>query len=401
MKEIEDYREEMIEFMTSMIPIKAISPDLGGNGEWERSRFIKNYIENMGFDYIKELNAIDDKNYTRPNIIAKYYGKIRERTIWIAAHMDTVPEGDINQWHYDPFKATVVNDRIYGRGTEDNGQDLVAGLFAIKAIIDNGIRPKYNIGFMSLSDEEVGSKYGMEYVMENYKEFGKDDYFIIPDAGNEKGDEIEIAEKGILWLGIKVIGKQSHGSRPDLGKNSSRYLFEISMEIDKELHKNFDIYDNVFIPPYSTFEPTMMSSAVQNINTIPGSAKVYFDMRILPEYKIDDVLNTIIKIVESYKNKYGIEITLETVQRNDPAPKTPESSPLVVHLKKSINDVLKVEPKLIGIGGGTVAAMARKKGYHAVVWATLEPVEHSPDEYCVIKNMVNDAKVFYKLIKDF
>ncbi|MGC8992438.1 MAG: M20 family metallo-hydrolase, partial [Thermoplasmata archaeon] len=86
MKEIEDYREEMIEFMTSMIPIKAISPDLGGNGEWERSRFIKNYIENMGFDYIKELNAIDDKNYTRPNIIAKYYGKIREKTIWIAAH---------------------------------------------------------------------------------------------------------------------------------------------------------------------------------------------------------------------------------------------------------------------------------------------------------------------------
>lgn len=400
-KEINYYKNDMIEFMKGMIPIRAISPDMGGQGEWDRSRYIKKFMESMGFDEIEEVNTMDDKGYTRPNLISKYYGKNRDRTIWIAAHMDTVPEGDINLWKYDPYRATLIDDRIYGRGTEDNGQDLVAGLFTIKAFIDNNIRPDYSVGFMALSDEETGSKYGMEYVMDNYSNFGKDDMFIIPDAGNEKGDEIEIAEKGILWLGLNVMGRQAHGSRPDLGINSNRILFELSMEVDRALHGLFSDQDSIFIPPYSTFEPTKMFSSVQNINTIPGSSSVYFDMRILPRYGIDEVLKTIEGKVEEYSRKYGVEIKIEIVQKNDPAPKTSENSPLVINLKNSIKEVLGVNPKTVGIGGGTVAAMARKKGYPAVVWATLEPVEHSPDEYCLIKNMIGDAEVFYKLIMKF
>jgi len=48
----------------------------------------------------------------------------------------------------------------------------------------------------------------------------------------------------------------------------------------------------------------------------------------------------------------------------------------------------------MGIGGGTVAAFFRKAGIPAAVWSTMDDTAHSPDEYCLVENMLNDAKVF-------
>jgi succinyl-diaminopimelate desuccinylase len=48
----------------------------------------------------------------------------------------------------------------------------------------------------------------------------------------------------------------------------------------------------------------------------------------------------------------------------------------------------------MGIGGGTVAAVFRRAGYPAVVYARLDDSAHQPDEYCVLDNLIGDAKVF-------
>jgi succinyl-diaminopimelate desuccinylase len=53
------------------------------------------------------------------------------------------------------------------------------------------------------------------------------------------------------------------------------------------------------------------------------------------------------------------------------------------------------EPK--GIGGGTVAALFRKAGLPAAVWLTVQDTAHQPNEYCLIKDVLQDAKVFATL----
>ncbi len=64
-------------------------------------------------------------------------------------------------------------------------------------------------------------------------------------------------------------------------------------------------------------------------------------------------------------------------------------------LVKSVKEVLKIEPKCGGIGGGTFAAFFRKKGIPAVVWSQeCDGVAHQPDEYTEIAYMVNNAEVF-------
>ena len=275
--------------------------------------------------------------------------------------MDVVPPGDKNLWHTDPFKAIVKDGKIYGRGTEDNQQGIVASLVAAKALLHNKITPEIDVKLLFVADEEVGSKYGIDWILNNRSDlFRKDDLILIPDAGDPKGEYIEIGEKSILWLEFNIQGKQSHGSRPDLGINATRASSKLMVELDK-LYEVFSNKNEQFDVPYSTFEPTKRTSSVSNINTIPGSETLCYDCRVLPVYKLDDVLAQIDSAVKKIKQETNAEITYTIMQRVDAPQETPVNASIVQQLTAAIEKKLGFKPKTYGIGGGTVAAYFRQK----------------------------------------
>jgi succinyl-diaminopimelate desuccinylase len=57
-----------------------------------------------------------------------------------------------------------------------------------------------------------------------------------------------------------------------------------------------------------------------------------------------------------------------------------------------------VEAKPQGIGGGTVAAFLRRKGYDAVVWSTIMNFAHQPNEQASISHTLKDAQVMACLL---
>ncbi|TEU07188.1 MAG: hypothetical protein E3J22_02085 [Candidatus Aminicenantes bacterium] len=63
-------------------------------------------------------------------------------------------------------------------------------------------------------------------------------------------------------------------------------------------------------------------------------------------------------------------------------------------MKNAIKDIYKKDGKATGIGGGTVAALFRRANFEAACWAKLDETAHQPNEYCIIDNMMGDAKVF-------
>ena len=95
--------------------------------------------------------------------------------------------------------------------------------------------------------------------------------------------------------------------------------------------------------------------------------------------------------------KYGVHVTLDTVQAES-SPTTAASAPVVQLLSAALKKVHGIDAKLIGIGGGTVAAPLRSAGYAAVVWSTLDDMAHQPNEYCLIKNLIADAQVMAALM---
>ncbi|MCD6450025.1 MAG: M20 family metallo-hydrolase, partial [Thermotogaceae bacterium] len=306
-------------------------------------------------------------------------------------HIDTVPEGDITLWKHDPFDPVVEGDRIYGRGSEDNGGSMITSIYAGKAILDLGIEPKYTFGLALVADEEYGSRWGIDYLLDKGI-FNGDDLILIPDAGNSEGNLIEIAEKSILWIEIEVLGRQAHASTPQLAKNALKKGAELLLKIDQALKEKFYKMDAIFEPPVSTFEPTKAEKTVDNVNTIPGRFVFYIDSRVLPEYNLDDVIELVREVVD--RNKGDFEVNIRSVQRLDASAPTPVDSEVVVVLRKTIEKVRGIKPKVMGIGGGTCAAHFRTRGYAAVVWSTIDETAHQPNEYKRISHMVEDAKVF-------
>jgi succinyl-diaminopimelate desuccinylase len=396
-KRIETYKDEIVEIETKLTAIPALAPENGGEGELKKSQFIQSYLEKvLGCDNLELYKAPDKRvpDGYRPNLVAKFKGKSQNKTLWIMSHMDVVPPGDLSKWDGDPWTVRVEDGKIFGRGTEDNQQGIVSSFIAVKALRDAGIQPECDIGLIIVADEETGSKYGIQYLLENHKEiFKQDDLFIIPDAGNEEGTMIEVAEKSIVWFKFRTIGKQTHGSTPEKGVNAHKAAAHLIVKLNN-LYLIYNATDPVFDPPTSTFEPTKKEPNVPNINTVPGEDIFYFDCRLLPNYDVDGFWENVKRICKEIEGRYRVTIEVTAEQELRAAPPTPIDAPVVKALQKAIAETRGVQPKVQGIGGGTVAAFFRKAGFNAAVWATQDETLHEPNENVKIDNIIKDAKVF-------
>jgi succinyl-diaminopimelate desuccinylase len=309
--------------------------------------------------------------------------------------MDIVPPGSRNLWNTDPFQATVIDDKIYGRGTEDNQQELVASIAAVKALKSVAFTPVYDVGLLLVSDEETGSAYGAAHLLKVAPQLFKEtDIYIVPDAGNNEATTLEIAEKSILWIKFTIIGKQIHAASAPKGINAHRAGVNLIVALDKMFKKNYRKKNRLFSPPFTTAEPTKKEANVPNVNTVPGEDIFYFDCRVLPEYDIQKVVDDVKAECKKIEQKFGVQISIDLPQAEQAAPPTLVDAPVVKLLRKAIKNIYNVSAKPKGIGGGTVAAFFRRKGFPAVVWAKFAETAHMPNEYCVIDNMVNDAKVY-------
>lgn len=394
-KRLDSFRDEMINLQIALCAVPAVSPSNGGEGEAKKANVLVNFLKAIKCENIDIIRApdLDAPSGYRPNILAFFQGKNPSRTVWVMTHMDVVPPGDLSQWKGDPYKAWVEGGKIFGRGVEDNQQDMVASLYAVKAFKAEKITPNHNIGIALVADEETGSRKGIDYVLRKSKAFRKKDLIIVPDAGNKDGTLIEVAEKGILWLKFKTVGKQAHASTPHKGINSFKAACFLVTELES-LYQIFKDQNSLFDPPISTFEPTKKEANVPNINTIPGEDVFYLDSRLLPEYTIDEVEKQIKKLAKKVEDKFKVKITWEEQQRAPAAPSTSPQAPVVSALRAAIKEVYKKEAAASGIGGGTVAALFRRAGYEAACWSKVDETAHQPNEYCHINNLVGDAKVF-------
>lgn len=392
---VEALESEMLKTLGEMIAYPAISPEAGGEGEGRKARYILQKVKELGFSDVRVCNSPDPAvpEGERPNIILSSPGKSRRR-LWIVSHMDVVPEGERSLWNTDPFCAEIKDGRIYGRGVSDNGQELVASLYALYALKELALTPEFEVCLAFVADEEVGSAHGIKYLIKEGL-FREEDLVVVPDMGSEEGNIIEIAEKSICWMEFKIEGVQVHASLPHLGLNACRAANAFSVSLDAALHDAFPDEDALFDPPFSTFEPTRRSANVANINTVPGLEVLCFDCRVLPHIPLSAVRKVVDAEVAKAQDKYGVKISYTCPQYVEAAPPTGEDAPVISVLKAAVSEVFPgLDIKTAGVGGGTCAAYYRQAGIPAAVWGQEADCAHMPNEYAEISHLVNEAKVF-------
>lgn len=308
------------------------------------------------------------------------------------SHLDVVPPGEMSLWNSDPWKMIEKDGKLFGRGVEDNQQGLVSSVIAALSLLDQGIIPPHTVKLLFAADEENGSAYGIEWLIQNRELFRKDDMVLIPDGGDSQGVDIQIAEKNVLWITFKTQGMQAHGSRPNEGINAHLAGADLAVRLHDGLYSHFSGSDPLFEPPLSTFEPTKKEANVPNINTIPGEDSFSMDMRILPCYPNKTVLAEIDKIKAEIEAKYKVIVTY-VINNAGESKATSADAPVVKILSKLVKEVYKVDTRVIGIGGGTVGAFLRNEGIDSVVWSRMDDTAHQPNEYTLMENILGDAKV--------
>jgi len=397
---LDQQSDNIVELQTNLTAIPALGPKNGGDGEKEKGEYLLGYLQSMGIEDVREFQAPDSEvpcGY-RPNIVAVIPGKDTAKTLWVISHIDVVPPGDLELWDSDPYTLVRDGDTLIGRGVEDNQQGIVSSILVAHALLDGKITPEINYGMLFVADEETGSTFGLDYLVREHEDlFKKEDLFLIPDSGEPSSEQVEVAEKSMFWLKIIIEGKQCHASTPDQGVNSLVPCAEFILRI-KELESLYPAENPIYAPPRSTFQPTMKEANVANVNTIPGRDVFYVDSRVMPEYELAEVLGTIKGFGAEIEKKYGVAISYETTMYEQAAPATPADSEIALRTMRSIKKIYGNNPRIVGVGGGTVAAFLRRRGYEAVVWATLNHNAHQPNEWASIKNTIDDAKVIADML---
>ncbi|WP_267200780.1 M20 family metallopeptidase [Limosilactobacillus kribbianus] len=146
----EQEQQEAVKTLERLISVQSYNQPAEDGAPFGRG--IRNALDEM----MKICDELGFKTYEDPD---GYYGYAEvgegEKVFGVICHLDTVPAGDLATWDHDPFKGTVVNNAIYGRGSQDDKGPGIAALYAVKALMDAGYHFNQRIRFIYGTDEEI------------------------------------------------------------------------------------------------------------------------------------------------------------------------------------------------------------------------------------------------------
>ena len=139
-----------------------------------------------------------------------------------AGHTDVVPPGNFDDWSVNPFKPTVKNNKLIGRGAVDMKSSIACFITAVHKFKIKNRRFKGSISLLITGDEEGVAINGTKRVVEYLKRKKEKINFCLvgePTNPNKLGEMIKIGRRGSLTGIIEISGVQGHVAYPHLLNN--------------------------------------------------------------------------------------------------------------------------------------------------------------------------------------
>lgn len=215
----------------------------------ECAELVRSMMGSLGFE--TKIMPVENG----PDVV---YGELKSsksgaKTLVIYNHYDVQPVEPLNEWRTEPFKPTVKDGKIFGRGVGDDKGELVARFKAIESVLNSKGSVSPNIRWVVEGEEEVGSPHFHEFVLKN-KELFKGDGCLWEggDRTAKFTPEIHLGVKGLLYVEfrIKVGKKDQHSMYGPLAPNPAWRLVNLLKTIRNEKGKILidGFYDDV-VPP--------------------------------------------------------------------------------------------------------------------------------------------------------
>ncbi len=401
---IQDKREELIQLTQDLIRIPSVNPP----GEYyeDCARFIGERLERRGFavEYIRATGTPGDSDrYPRMNVVART-GQRPGPCVHFNSHIDVVAVGA--QWTQEPFAATLVGDRIYGRGACDMKGGLAASIIAVEAYLELNPEHAGAIEISGTADEESGGYGGVAYLAEQgIMAKPRIDHVIIPEPLDK--DRVCLGHRGVWWAEIETLGHIAHGSMPFDGDCAVRHMQAVLARFESELFP--------LLATKRTAMPVVPEGAKQstlNINSIhggeaegfeglpaplvPDSCRMVIDRRFLIEESLGHVKEEVYELLDQLKAErdrfdYRIRDLFEVIPSL-----TSQDAPVVREVARAIENVLD-KPATMVVSPGTydqkhIDRIGKLQDCIAYGPGILT-LAHQPDEYVEVEDMLDAAKV--------
>ena len=276
--------------------------------------------------------------------------------------------------------------KLYGRGSSDDKGNLASSMEAMRSLVEDKVRLKYDVIMAATVDEETGSDYGIIPLLE--KKVLKPKAAIILDSSEF---DAVIVQKGLIHARIQIFGKKAHGAYNWLGVNA----VEIAAWVINKLKKH-----QIPFKRHALLRPPTMNVGVikggDKVNMVPDFCEVALDTRYLPGTDPKDVLNQIKTIVASEAKRFKIiiddlQLPYE-ISANDP----------IVKLYLKTAKRLKCKAQVKGSEGATVITFFKKHKIPAFAtgWAA-HGTAHTNDEYIFVKSLYRGTQLLEEYLKEY
>jgi succinyl-diaminopimelate desuccinylase len=404
LKIIQARREELVELARALIRFPTINPP--GEAYQPCAEFIGKRLSERGFavNYVRAAGTPgDSERYPRVNVIARRPGNADGPCVHFNSHIDVVQTGA--GWTVDPFAAVIRDGKIYGRGACDMKGGLAASIIAVEALIDSGMELPGALEISGTVDEESGGFGGVHYLAQRgWFSPPRVDHVIIPEPLNV--DRVCIGHRGVWWAEIETHGRMAHGSMPFLGDCAVRHMNAFIDRLERDLYPR--------LAARRTDMPVVPSGArhsTMNINSIhggqaettgfpapcvPDSCRMVIDRRLLIEENLDSVKEEVRALLEQLvAEREGFGYELRDIFEVQPT-MADRNGPVARSTAAAIQRVIGREAEFVCSPGTYDQKHIDRIGklHDCIAYGPgILDLAHQPDEYVLIDDMVNSAKV--------
>jgi succinyl-diaminopimelate desuccinylase len=356
-------------------------------------KFLEKKLKKLGFK--TKILEFKEKGFSP---VKNLYARLGSKSpnFMFAGHVDIVPPGNMKDWTVNPFKPSIKNGHLIGRGANDMKSSVAAFVSAIGTFLSKNKKINGSISFLITGDEEGDAVNGTKKVVEYLKKRKERINFCLvgePTNPNKLGEMIKIGRRGSITGKIKIIGEQCHVAYQHRGNNPSTTLVQILKEIK----------DIKFDKGTKHFQPTNLEVTKINIkndadNVIPGSAEATFNIRFNNRHSSNSIKRRLNKIFKKITKKNKSKFKIDYRVSGEAFLTKPNKTTFMI--QNVIKKITKLKPKLSTTGGTSDLRFIRKIS-PGLEFGLVGKTMHKVDEAVSLKDLKNLTKIYENILQNY
>lgn len=218
----EQLTQQTVELLQTMIRNECVNNGTASSGQEVRNAAVlESFFEGSGLDVERY-----EPTPGRGSLVARIEGSDPEApSLCLMGHTDVVPVTP-STWSRDPFGGELVDGEVWGRGAVDMLNLTASMAVAFRELATSGFKPKGDLIYFAVADEESGSVHGAQWMADNERDAIYADYVLTENGGLHSGSSeapaisVNVGEKGVAWRKLRVRGVPGHGSMPFRADNA-------------------------------------------------------------------------------------------------------------------------------------------------------------------------------------